>query len=150
MVEQYDRTHKDCKKGQETRLKEEKPMAKKRPSLEREQALKNEKSENGSRHKKPRMGGRMCRQAFRPRRTHERQTYFRYTWKWGTRKVHTSLACTQPIQKVIRLWVRGERAWSSGRERGKLILGFLLRLFWGNCPAGMTYHPKEARMSWDH
>ena len=49
--------------------------------------------------------------------------------------------------EVVRSWVRGERAWSGGEERGKPILGFLLRLFWGKCPAGMTYHPKEARMS---
>ena len=37
----------------------------------RERALKNEKLENGSRHKKPKMGGRMCRQTSRPRRMHE-------------------------------------------------------------------------------
>ena len=43
-------------------------------------------------------------------------------------------------------WVRGKRAWSSGGEREKPILGFLLRLFWGKCLAGMTYYPKEARM----
>ena len=61
MAEQYGRTCKDCRKEQESGLKEEKPMAKQRPSLEREQALKNEKPENGSRHKKPRMGGKMCR-----------------------------------------------------------------------------------------
>ena len=36
-------------------------MAKQRPSPEKEWALKNEKLENGSRHKKPRMGGRMCK-----------------------------------------------------------------------------------------
>ena len=44
-------------------------------------------------------------------------------------------------------WVKGKRAWSGGEERGKPILGFLLRLFWGKCPAGMTYRPKEVRMS---
>ena len=49
-----------------------------------------------------------------------------------------------------RSWVRGKRAWSGTRERGKPILGFLLRLFWGRCLAGMTYHPKEVRMSWNH
>ena len=37
----------------------------------KEQALKNEKPENGLHHKKPRMGSRMCRQAFKPRRTRE-------------------------------------------------------------------------------
>ena len=150
MTEQYGRIHKDYKKGQETGLKEEKPMAKQRPTPEKEQALKNEKPENGSCHKKPRMGGRKCRQASRPRRTHEWQAYFRYTWKWSTRKAQTSLAYIQPIQEVVRLRVRGERVWSSGRERGKPILGFLLRLFWGKCPAGMTYYLKEVRMSWDY
>ena len=79
MIEQYGKTYKDCKKGQEIRLKEEKPMAKQRPNPEKEWALKNEKLENGSRHKKPRMGGRMCKQASRLRQTHERQTDFRYT-----------------------------------------------------------------------
>ena len=79
MAKQYGGTHKDCKKGQEMGLKEEKPMAKQRPSPKKEQALKNEMSKNGSRHNKSRMGGRMYRQAFRPRRTHEWQADFRYT-----------------------------------------------------------------------
>ena len=30
------------------------------------------------------------------------------------------------------------------------ILRFLLELFWGKCPTGMTYHPKEAKLSWNH
>ena len=47
-------------------------------------------------------------------------------------------------------WVRGKRVWSDSRERGKPILGFLLRLFWGKYPARMTYHPKEVMMSWNH
>ena len=47
-------------------------------------------------------------------------------------------------------WARGKRAWSSGEEREKPILGFLLRLFWGKCPVGLTYRPKEVRMSWNH
>jgi len=44
-------------------------------------------------------------------------------------------------------WVKDKRAWSGGRERGKPTLGFLLRLFWEKCPAGMTYCPKKAMMS---
>ena len=147
MAKLYGRAHKDCKKGAKTRLKEEKPTAKQRPNPEREQALKNEKLENGSCHKKPRMGSRMCRQASRPRQTHEQQADFRYTWKWSTRKAQTSPACTQPIQEVVKSWVRGKRAWSSGREKGKPILRFLLRLFWGKCPVGMTYPLKEVRKS---
>ena len=47
-------------------------------------------------------------------------------------------------------WVRGKRVWSGGEEREKPILGFLLKLFWGKCPSGMTYRPKEVRMSWNH
>ena len=27
---------------------------------------------------------------------------------------------------------------------------FLLGLFWGKCPVGMTYHLKEAKLSWNH
>ena len=48
---------------------------------------------------------------------------------------------------MVRSWVRGKRAWFGGGEKGKSILGFMLRLFWGKCPAEMTYHPKEVRMS---
>ena len=46
--------------------------------------------------------------------------------------------------------IRGKRVWSSDGERGKPILGFLLRLFWGKCPVEMTCRPKEVRMSWNH
>ena len=35
MAEQYGKTHKDCKKEQESGLKEEKPTTKQKPSLER-------------------------------------------------------------------------------------------------------------------
>ena len=48
------------------------------------------------------------------------------------------------------LWVRGKKVWSGSGEREKPILGFLLRLFWGKCPAGITYRPKKVRMSWNH
>ena len=39
--------------------------------------------------------------------------------------------------------------WQWG-EGEKSILRFLLELFWGKCLAGMTYHPKEAKLSWNH
>ena len=44
--------------------------------------------------------------------------------------------------------VRGKKGYglAVGRK-GKPILGFPLKLFWGKCPAGMTYHPKEGKMS---
>jgi len=47
----------------------------------KKQALKNEKLENGSHHKKPRKGGRICQQVSRPRRTSDQQADFGYTWK---------------------------------------------------------------------
>ena len=48
-------------------------------------------------------------------------------------------------------WVKGKKGYglTVGR-RGKLILGFLLKLFWQKCPTGVTYHPKEEKMSWNH
>ena len=40
-------------------------------------------------------------------------------------------------------WVRGKRGYGLAMERrGKSILGFSLKLFWGNYPTGMTYLPK--------
>ena len=40
--------------------------------------------------------------------------------------------------------------WSGGGEKGEPILGFPFKLFWGKCLAGMTSHPKEANISWNH
>ena len=48
-------------------------------------------------------------------------------------------------------WVRKKKGHGLAVGRGKKpILGFLLRLFWGKCPTGMTCHTKEVRMSWNH
>ena len=59
----------------------------------------------------------------------------------------------QPVpSQYKRWWVMGQRAWSGDweRKKKKLIMVFLLRFFWGKCLAGMTCHPKEVRMSWNH
>ena len=37
--------------------------------------------------------------------------------------------------------VRGKKAWFGGGEKGKT---------YSEVPAGMTYHPKEAKLSWNH
>ena len=92
----------------------------------------------------------MGRQASKPRQTHEQQADFGHIGKGGTRKAETSPTCTPPIWDMVRSWVRGKRAWFGGRDRGKPILRFLLKLFWGIRPVGMTYHPKEAKLSWNH
>ena len=48
-------------------------------------------------------------------------------------------------------WVRSKKGYGLvvGRK-GKPILGFPLKLFWGKCLTKMTYHPKEGKMSWNH
>ena len=45
-------------------------------------------------------------------------------------------------------WVKDKRGYGlEMRRRGKFILRFPLKFFWGKCLAGMTYHPKEGKMS---
>ena len=48
-------------------------------------------------------------------------------------------------------WVKGKRRYglAMGRRR-EPILEFSLKLSWGKCLAGMTYHPKEEKMNWNH
>ena len=48
-------------------------------------------------------------------------------------------------------WIRGKRGYglTVGRRR-KPILRFPPKLFGEKCLAGMTYHPKEIKMSWNH
>ena len=69
---------------------------------------------------------------------------------------HESRACTRlrhhplvPSQcKCGGPWVKGKRGYGLAVERrGKSIQGFPFKLFWGKCLAGVTYHPKEGKMS---
>ena len=87
--------------------------------------------------------------ASQPWQTHKQQADFGHTWKKGTRKAQTSPDCTQPIQDMVRSQVRGKRAWFGSWRGERPILRFLLGLFWGKCPVGMTYHPKEVKLSWN-
>ena len=41
-------------------------------------------------------------------------------------------------------------AMGHGSKVRESILGFPLKLFEEKCPAGMTYHPKEEKLSWNH
>ena len=53
--------------------------------------------------------------------------------------------------KIVQLDSRGgEKGKLGGGEKGKPTLGFPLRFFWGRCPVGMIYHPKEGRISWNN
>ena len=53
--------------------------------------------------------------------------------------------------RCSRTWVRGKKGYGLAvGKKGKSIIGFPLKLFWGKCPAGMTYHPKERKMNWNH
>ena len=66
---------------------------------------------------------------------------------------HTRLRHHQLVPSQYRSggpWVRGKKGYAQAvGRRGKPILGFPLKLFWGKCPAGMTYHLKEGNMSWN-
>ena len=66
-----------------------------------------------------------------------------------TRLKHNPLVPSQ--YRSGGLWVRCKRGYGLvvGR-RGKPILGFPLKLFWGKCLTGMTYHPKDGKISWNH
>ena len=73
--------------------------------------------------------------------------------------LYGSEACTRPRHHPLvpnqyrgsGLWVRGKRGYGLvvGR-REKSIMGFPLKLFWGKYSAGMTYHPKEGKISWNY
>ena len=53
------------------------------------------------------------------RRMSSRQI-FGHIWKGDTRKAQAPPTYTQLIQDVMRLWVKGKRAWFRGGERGKI------------------------------
>ena len=59
----------------------------------------------------------------------------------GSDTTHLYLANTRAVGHGSE--VREGMVW----RRGKSIMGFSLKLFWGKCPAGITYHPKEGKMS---
>ena len=42
-------------------------------------------------------------------------------------------------------WVKGKRAWSDDRERRKPIMGFLLKLFWGEMSYWDDIPPKISK-----
>ena len=51
----------------------------------------------------------------------------------------------------MRSWVRDKMAWFGGREREKTYFEVpTWALLGGKCPVGMTYHLKEAKLSWNH
>ena len=64
---------------------------------------------------------------------------------------HTILRHHQLVPSQYRSdgpWVRGKRRYGLAMGRkGELILGFPLKLFWGKCSTGMTWPPKEGKMS---
>ena len=59
MVEWYGKNGNKTTEGAKNGLKGEKPTIKQGPTLERSKPIKNERSENSSRHKRSRMNGKM-------------------------------------------------------------------------------------------
>ena len=112
------------------------------PSLQKKQVIKNGRSENNPSHKRPKVHGRTYRTISRTRQVHE---------QWVKNAKHARDPGTTSLYPVNigsgGSWVRGHGL-VVGRGK-KLILGFLLRLFWEKCSIGITCHPKEVRMSWN-
>ena len=62
---------------------------------------------------------RPCKQASRPRQTHERQVDLGHTWRESTREAYTPPACTQPIWDLVGSWVRGKGVWFGRGKKGR-------------------------------
>ena len=76
---------------------------------------------------------------------HKQQVDFGHTWKKGMRKAQTSPACTQPIQDIVSSWVRGKRAWFSGREKGKTYFEVAARALLGEVSCWDNISPKRSK-----
>ena len=76
------------------------------------------------------------------KRVNTRQTLDSYGSGARTRLRHYQLVPSQYRGGGPWVKVKGGCGLAVGRK-GKPILGFLLKLFWEKCPAGMTCHPKE-------
>ena len=76
---------------------------------------------------------------------HEQQADFGHTEKRGTRKAQNLPAYTQPIQDMVRSWVRGERVWFSGEERGKTYFEVLARSLLGKVSCWDDIPPKKSK-----
>ena len=76
---------------------------------------------------------------------HKQQTDFGHTWKKCTRKTHTSSACTQPIQDMVRSWVRGKRALFGGGERGKTYSEIPTQVLLGEVSCWDDIPPKRSK-----
>ena len=61
------------------------------------------------------------------------------------RKAQTSLACTQPIQDTVRLWVRRKRTWFGGGERGKTYFEVPARALLGEVSYWDDIPPKRSK-----
>ena len=112
----------------------------------KKQVIKNGRSENNPHHKKPKVHDITYRLISRSRQMHKQQAKkVKHAQDPGTTSLYPANIGSGGS------WVRGKRRHGLAVGRGKkLILGFLLKLFWGKCPVVMTYHPKETRMSWNH
>ena len=121
-------------------------MIRQGPTPKEKQVIKNGRSENNPRHKKPKVHSRTYRPISRSRQMHEQQAKkVKHAQDLGTTNLYPTNIGSGGS------WVRGKRGDGLAVRRGKkLILGLLLRLFWRKCPTGITCHPKEVRMSWNH
>ena len=76
---------------------------------------------------------------------HEQQTSFGHTQKWSTRKVQTSIACTQPIQEVVGHGseVKESMVWQWGE--GKTYSGVIAQVVLGEMSCWDDISPKRSK-----
>ena len=60
-------------------------------------------------------------------------------------KAQTSPACTQPIQDMVRSWVRAKRAWFGGGERGKAYFEIPSRALLGEVSCWDNISPERSK-----
>ena len=70
-------------------------------------------------------------------------------WKEGMHKAQTSPACTQPIQDMVRSWVRDKRAWFGGGESGKTYFEVPTRTLLGEVFCWNDIPPKRSKVEFE-
>ena len=142
--QEYYSVHKPTINGNRGQIEEERARAQVRPSLERKRNAKNEDLPTPQRvkNKQQKCAVRPDKPIGNGKCMNGKQTMDSYENGACIRLRHHPLIPSQ--YRYDGPWARGKRGYSLvvGRRRNS-ILGFSLKLFWGKCPAGMTYHQKE-------
>ena len=141
MAKQYGRTHKNCKKGQETGMKEEKPTTKQRQALKK---LRSQKMDHAIRSK-----GWVAGCADKPL-GHDGRISSRQISDIHESEAHAKPKCHQPVPSQYKRW------WGYGSEvrRHGLAVGRGENLLWGSCSNSfrgnilLGWHTTQRKQGW--